>query len=101
MSPDAMTSRLFLRRIRVVAVLVDLVDRVIVEVRDLRRLVRCPHCGFTTARVHDRRRHTVHDLPSRGRSTTLTGCVAGSVVASAASGIGRTILRSFWDVARM
>lgn len=37
MSPDAMTVRLHLRRIRVVAVLVDLIEGLVVEVADLRR----------------------------------------------------------------
>ena len=42
MTPDAMTVRLHLRRIRVVAVLVDLVERLVVEVVDVRQVVRCP-----------------------------------------------------------
>lgn len=71
MSPDRMSVRLHLRRIRVVAVLVDLIERLVVEVADVRRVVRCPHCGFKTARVHDDRRFLVHDLPTRGRPTTL------------------------------
>lgn len=71
MEPDAMTVRLHLRRIRVVAVLVDLIERLVVEVTDLRRVVRCPHCGFKTTKVHDTRRLEVRDLPTRGRPTTL------------------------------
>jgi len=71
MSPDAMTVRLHLRRIRVIVVLVDLIERLVVEVCDTRRLVRCPHCGFRTGRVHDRRRVKVHDLPAQGRPTRL------------------------------
>lgn len=71
MSPDAMTVRLHLRRIRVVAVVVDLIERLVVEVADLRRVVRCPHCGFKTTRVHDQRRLRVRDLPTRGQPTTL------------------------------
>jgi transposase len=66
-----MTVRLHLRRVRVLAVLVDLIERLVIEVSDTRRLVRCPHCGFRTGRVHDRRRVTVHDLPTQGRATTL------------------------------
>jgi transposase len=66
-----MTIRLHLRRLRVVQVLVDLVEAVVVEVADGRRVVRCPYCGFTTGRIHDRRRVTVHDLPAQGRATTL------------------------------
>lgn len=71
MSPDAMTIRLHLRRLRVVRVPVDLVEALVVEVTDGRRVVRCPFCGFTTDRVHDRRRVRVHDLPTQGRPTTL------------------------------
>lgn len=71
MKPDAMTTRLHLRRIRVLTVLVDVIEHLVVEVGDLRRVVRCSYCGFTTATVHDRRRHQVHDLPTRGRATTL------------------------------
>ena len=71
MAPDAMTVRLHLRRIRVVAVVVDLIEKLVVEIADTKRVVRCPHCGFQTARVHDRRRLKVTDLPTRGRPTTL------------------------------
>lgn len=71
MSPDAMTVRLHLRRIRVVAVVVDLIERLVVEIVDVRRVVRCPHCGFKTSRVHDDRRLRVQDLLTGGRPTTL------------------------------
>lgn len=70
MSPDAMTVRLHLRRIRVIAVLVDLVERLVVEVADTRRVVHCPHCGFKTVSVHDRRDVKVVDV-AQGRPTTL------------------------------
>jgi transposase len=66
-----MTIRLHLRRIKVLAVVVDLVERLVVEVGDARRVVRCGCCGFSTATVHDRRRVTIHDLPTQGRPTTL------------------------------
>ncbi len=66
-----MTVRLHLRRIRVMAVVVDLIEKLVVEIVDVRRVVRCPHCGFKTARVHDRRRLLVHDLPTGGRPTEL------------------------------
>lgn len=69
MEPDRMSVRLHLRRIRVVAVLVDLVERLVVEVADVRRIVRCPHCGFKTTRVHDTRRLVIRDLPTQGRPT--------------------------------
>ncbi len=69
--PDSMTIRLHLRRIRVLEVLVDAVERLVVAVEDLRTVVRCPYCGFLTARVHDRRRMKIHDLPHGGRPTLL------------------------------
>ncbi len=71
MSPDAMTVRLHLRRIRVVEVAADLPERLEVVVEDIRRVVRCPHCGFVTASVHDRRRVRVRDVSFGGRPTVL------------------------------
>ncbi|MGH9052800.1 MAG: transposase, partial [Acidimicrobiia bacterium] len=71
MNPDAMTIRLHLRRIRVVEVSEDLPERLVVEVEDTRSVVRCPHCGFKTRKVHDRRRVRVADLTYGGRPTTL------------------------------
>jgi hypothetical protein len=50
-----MTIRLHLRRIRVLSVLMDLVEDLVVEVADSRRVVRCGDRGHTTAKVHDRR----------------------------------------------
>ena len=46
MEPDRMSVRLHLRRIRVIAVVWGLVERLVIEDVDTRRLVRCPHCGF-------------------------------------------------------
>jgi len=66
-----MTIRLHLRRIRVIRVLVDLIESLVVEVCDSRRIVRCPYCGFRVSRVHDRRRYTIRDLPTQGRRTDL------------------------------
>jgi len=66
-----MSVRLHLRRFRVVGVVVDLIERLVVEIVDVRRVVRCPHCGFKTTRVHDVRRLEVRDLPTRGRPTEL------------------------------
>ena len=71
MTIDAMTIRLHLRRMRVVQVVVDVIERLVVEVADGRRVVRCLHCGFATGRVHDQRRVKVHDLRTQGRATTL------------------------------
>lgn len=71
MSLDAMTVRLHLRRIRVVEVTVDRPERLEVRVGDSRRVVRCPHCGFKTDRVHDTRELRVRDLTYGGRPTVL------------------------------
>jgi len=65
-----MTVRLHLRGIRVVAVLVDLIERLVVEVADLRRWSAAGIVG-SRPRVHDQRRLVVCDLPTRGRPTTL------------------------------
>ncbi len=71
MSLDVMTVRLHLRRIRVVEVTVDRPERLEVRVRDARRVVRCPHCGFRTDRVHDTKRLKICDVTYGGRSTVL------------------------------
>jgi transposase len=81
-----MTIRLHLRRLRVVEVIEDVVERLVVAVQDLRTVVRCPHCGFLTARVDERRRVKVHDLAHGGRPTMLV-CGAASVAVIAGSGI--------------
>jgi transposase len=67
---DEMSVRLHLKRLRVVRVVEDEVDRLVVEVVDTRKVVRCPACGFKTSRVHETRRVLVQDLPL-GRPTTL------------------------------
>ena len=69
MTPDSMTVRLKLRRIRVVEVVTDLSEQLDVTVKDLRS--GCPWCGFKTTNVHDVRRVRVSDLPLLGAKTTL------------------------------
>ncbi len=66
-----MRVRLHLRLIRVLAVLVDSVDRLEIEVASTRSWSRCPHCGFKTRTVHDSRRRKIRDLPVSGRRMTL------------------------------
>jgi transposase len=66
-----MRVRLHLRLIRVLAVLVDAVDRLEVEVASTRSWSRCPFCGFKTRTVHDTRRRKIRDLPVSGRRVTL------------------------------
>lgn len=41
MKPDRMSVRLHLRRMRAIGVVVDLIERLVVEVVDARRVVRC------------------------------------------------------------
>lgn len=71
MVPDAMTVRLHLRRIRVVEVVEDVVDRLVVAVEGTRRVVRYWYRGFKTGAVHARRRVRVTDLTYGGRAPTL------------------------------
>lgn len=71
MAPDTMPIRLHLRMIRVLAVLVDTVDELVVCVASTRSWSRCPHCGFRCRRVHDTRTRRVRDLPVSGRPVTL------------------------------
>lgn len=71
MAPDTMRVRLHLRLIRVLTVLVDTASRLEVEVVSTRSWSRCPHCGFKTRTVHDRRRRKIRDLPVSGRRMTL------------------------------
>lgn len=71
MSPDSMTVRLKLKRIRVIEVLIDLTERLEVVVQDLRSVVTCPFCGVKTSKVHDTRRVKIKDLPVLGARTTL------------------------------
>jgi len=66
-----MRVRLHLRLIRVLTVLVDTASRLEVEVISTRSWSRCPHCGFKTRTVHDRRRRKIRDLPVSGRRMTL------------------------------
>jgi transposase len=70
-TPDSMTVRLHLYRIRVVDILVDLPERLEVVIRDLRSVVRCPWCGFKTTKVHETRRVRVRDVPRGRQHVTL------------------------------
>ncbi len=71
MAPDTMQVRLHLRLIRVLAVLVDTLDELVVAVASTRSWSRCPHCGFRCHRVHDSRVRRVRDLAVSGRPVTL------------------------------
>lgn len=65
-----MAIRLHLKRMKVVRVVEDEIDRLVIEVSDTRSVVRCPACGFKTSTVHETRRVVVQDVPL-GRPTTL------------------------------
>jgi hypothetical protein len=60
---DGMTIRLHLGHMRVVRVVEDQIDKLVVEVADTRRLVWCPACGYNTSKVHETRRVEIRDLP--------------------------------------
>jgi transposase len=68
---DSMRVRLHLHRIRVVDVVTDLPERLEVVIRDLRSVVRCPWCGFKTAKVHETRRVKIKDVPRGRQRVTL------------------------------
>ena len=68
---DAMTIRLHLRATRVLEVVDDLPERLVVAVVALASWVRCSACGFKTHSVHQRTEVAVRDLPYGGRPTTL------------------------------
>jgi len=75
MSVDCMRVRLHLRLIRVLAVLVDTVDELVVEVTSTRSWSRCPDCGFRCRAVHDTR-------GSQGPGSALPGTADDVVVAA-------------------
>ncbi|HEX2064801.1 MAG TPA: ISL3 family transposase, partial [Acidimicrobiales bacterium] len=70
MAQDGMTIRLHLKRIKVVRVVEDEIDKLVIEVADTRTVVRCPACGHKTTKIHETRKVEVRDLPM-GRPTTL------------------------------
>jgi transposase len=70
-APDTMRVRLHLRLIRVLEVLVDDVDRLVVRVASTRPSSLCPWCGFRCWAVHDTRDRRVRDLPISGRRVSL------------------------------
>ena len=65
-----MTIRLHLKRLKVLRVVEDEIDKLVIEVADTRTVVRCPACGHRTTKVHETRRVMVRDIPM-GRPTTL------------------------------
>ena len=71
MACDVIRGRLYLRQIRVLAVVVDTPSELVVEVESTLRRSRCPAWGFGCGRVHDTRRRKIRDLGVSGRRSTL------------------------------
>ncbi len=68
---DVMTIRLHLRAMRVLDVMEDLPERLVVAVRASQSWLRCGACGHKTHTVHETRKVAVSDLAVGGRPTTL------------------------------
>jgi transposase len=68
---DAMTIRLHLRAIRVLEVVEDLPESLVVAVVAIANVIRCSACGHKTARVHATRKVRIADLAVSGRPVTL------------------------------
>jgi hypothetical protein len=88
-----MTIRLHLRRMQVVRVVEDEIDRLVVEVTDTRRMVRRPACGYKTSRVHETRRVEIRGLPL-GRPAPLAWLQRRFECPNVGIGTPRTIQRS-------
>ena len=71
MSADFMTVRLHLPGVRVTGVVVDTPTELVVGVVSVKKLSKCPHCGCSCRRVHDRRQREIRDLEHGGRRTVL------------------------------
>ena len=71
MKRDVMSVRLWLPRIKVLGVVVDAPEELVVRVASTVRRPRCAGCGTLCGKVHDRRDDTVRDLEVSGRPTTL------------------------------
>ena len=70
-APDSMTIRLHLHGIRVLDVVEDLPERVVIAVALIASVIRCSACGRKTRRVHQTTPTRVRDLAISGRATTL------------------------------
>jgi hypothetical protein len=58
----------------VVRVVEDEIDKLVIEVAETRRVVRCRACGYKTSNVHETRRVEIRDLPL-GRPAPLVWLV--------------------------
>ncbi len=68
---DSMRVRLHLPGIRVLEVVEDLPERLVIAVVVAASVLRCGRCGARTRRVHQTTKVKVRDLPVLGRPTTL------------------------------
>jgi len=68
---DVMTIRLHLPKTRVVEVVEDLPEALMVAIVAIAGWVRCSACGLKTRTVHQTTKVAVRDLPFGGRPTTL------------------------------
>jgi len=68
---DVMRIRLHVPGIKVLEVVEDLPERLVVAVVLIRAWVRCSACGFKTRRVHQTKTVKIRDLPVSGRPMTL------------------------------
>lgn len=59
---DGMTIRLHLKRMKVVRVVEDEIDELVIEVADTRSVVRCPACGHKSSKVQETGRVVVQDV---------------------------------------
>jgi hypothetical protein len=93
MPTDGMAIRLHLRRKRLVRVVEDQFDKLVVDVADTRRVVRCPACGYKTSKVHETQWVEIRDLPQASRRRRC-GCSGASSASTAGIGTPRTTPRS-------
>lgn len=68
---DVMPIRLHLQGIKVLGVVEDLPERLVVAVAAIASVLRCSACGFKCSTVHQISQAEVRDLPVSGRATTL------------------------------
>ena len=71
MKRDVMSVRLWLPRFRVLGMVVDAPERLVVRVRSAVCRGCCGGCGTPSGRVHDRRDREIRDFEVSGRPVTL------------------------------
>ena len=94
MSADFMTVRLHLPGVRVTGVVVDTPTELVVGVVSVKKLSKCPHCGCSCRRVHDRRQREIRDLSTVVAGRCCCGPSGGWCATIAGNGTSRPILSS-------